>query len=270
MRAIADKVGAYLLCDMAHVSGLVSAQLLKSPFELCDVVTTTTHKSLRGPRAGMIFYRKGAKPADRRKRGEAEGAKYEFEEAIDFAVFPSLQGGPHNHQIAALCVALRHCLSPEFVEYQKRVIANARALAGALTGRGYAMCTGGTENHLVLWDLRKEGVTGSKMQAACDAAHITLNMNSVAGDVSAMTPGGVRIGAPAMSSRGLEEADFEKIAEFLHRAVELCKEVQQVSGKKLVDFKAGLDKSESLKALRKDVEAFAAGFPMPGYSVEGL
>lgn len=122
MRKIADSVGAFLLCDMAHVSGLVSAEVLTSPFELCDVVTTTTHKSLRGPRAGMIFYRKGPKPAERRKRGEGEDAKYDFEDAIDFAVFPSLQGGPHNHQIAALCVALKHCLTPEYVDYQKQVI----------------------------------------------------------------------------------------------------------------------------------------------------
>lgn len=125
MRKIADSVGAFLLCDMAHVSGLVSAQVLQSPFDLCDVVTTTTHKSLRGPRAGMIFYRKGPKPAERRKRGEGEDAQYEFEDAIDFAVFPSLQGGPHNHQIAALCVALKHCLTPEYVTYQNQVLPDA-------------------------------------------------------------------------------------------------------------------------------------------------
>jgi Serine hydroxymethyltransferase len=158
----------------------------------------------------MIFYRKGPKPAHALKKGEAEGAKYAFEDAIDFAVFPSLQGGPHNHQIAALCVALKHCKTPEFVAYQKQVIANARALAAYLVSKGYAMATGGSDNHLVLWDLREQGVTGSKMQTMCDAAHITLNMNSVAGDVSAMTPGGVRIGMPAMTSRGLKEKDFEQ------------------------------------------------------------
>ena len=121
LRSIADQVGAYLLCDMAHVSGLVSAKCLKSPFDLCDVVTTTTHKSLRGPRAGMIFYRKGLKALERRRKGEGEDAAYDFEDKIDFAVFPSLQGGPHNHQIAALCVALKHCLTPEFTAYQKQV-----------------------------------------------------------------------------------------------------------------------------------------------------
>jgi glycine/serine hydroxymethyltransferase len=354
MRVIADKVGAYLLCDMAHVSGLISAQILKSPFELCDVVTTTTHKSLRGPRAGtalrpfclplrclkvllhrtrfeplvcvwwceittemgsyprarlcsgtsldwlrlipakrcllasrgecptlgrllmlqscagMIFYRKGPKSADRLKKGEAAGAQYDFESAIDFAVFPSLQGGPHNHQIAALCVALKHCKTPEFVAYQKQVVANARTLSKYLTDKGYKMATGGTDNHLLLWDLRDQDVTGSKMQAACDAAHITLNMNSVAGDVSALTPGGVRIGMPAMTSRGLKDSDFVKVGEFLHRAVDICKAVQTSHGKKLAGFKEGLAASKEVAALRKEVEAFAASFPMPGFATEGL
>jgi len=108
LRSIADKVGAFLLCDMAHTSGLVAAKEIGSPFELCDVVTTTTHKSLRGPRAGMIFFRKGVKPADKLKKGEPEGTSYDFEDKINFAVFPSLQGGPHNHQIGALCVALKY------------------------------------------------------------------------------------------------------------------------------------------------------------------
>ena len=121
-----------------------------------------------------------------------------------------VQGGPHNHQIAALCVALKHCKTSEFIEYQKQVVRNTQALAKRLTDKGYKMATGGSDNHLILWDLRDQGVTGSKMQAMCDAAHITLNMNSVAGDVSAMTPGGVRIGMPAMTSRGLKEADFEQ------------------------------------------------------------
>ena len=220
--------------------------------------------------AGMIFYRKGPKPAERLRKGEAEGAQYAFEDAIDFAVFPSLQGGPHNHQIAALCVALKHCKTDEFVAYQKQVVKNSKALADYLVGKGYQMATGGSDNHLVLWDLRAQGVTGSKMQAMCDAAHITLNMNSVAGDVSAMTPGGVRIGMPAMTSRGLKEQDFAQVGEFLHRSVEVCKALQNSTGKKLVDFKKGLESSEDVAALRKEVEAFAAKFPMPGFSTEGL
>jgi len=124
---------------------------------------------------------------------------YDYEDRINFAVFPSLQGGPHNHQIGALACALRWAATPEFRVYQKQVVANARALGASLSSNGYKLVTGGTDNHLVLWDLRPEGITGSKMEKACDMCHITLNKNAVVGDVSAMTPGGVRIGAPAMT-----------------------------------------------------------------------
>lgn len=147
---------------------------------------------------------------------------------------------------------------------------NSQALGKFLMDKGYKMATGGSDNHLLLWDLRGEQITGSKMQSACDAAHITLNMNSVAGDVSAMTPGGVRIGLPAMTSRGVTEAESVKIGEFLHRALELCKSIQASKGKKLVDFKKGLDESEEIKVLRKDVEAFAQTLSMPGFATEGL
>lgn len=136
--------------------------------------------------------------------------------------------------------------------------------------KGYKMATGGSDNHLLLWDLRGDGVTGSKMQAACDAAHITLNMNSVAGDVSAMTPGGVRIGLPAMTSRGVKEDGAQKIAAFLDRAVLICKSIQEKSGKKLADFKKGLEASAEVKELRTEVETFASSLTMPGFSVEGL
>lgn len=129
-----------------------------NPFEFCDIVTTTTHKSLRGPRAGMIFYRKGPKPP---KKGQPEGAVYEFEDKINFAVFPSLQGGPHNHQIAALAVALKQAMSPGFKAYAKQVRANAVALGNYLMNKGYKLVTDGTENHLVLWDLRPLGLTGN-------------------------------------------------------------------------------------------------------------
>jgi glycine hydroxymethyltransferase len=151
-----------------------------------------------------------------------------------------------------------------------QVVKNTAALGKFLTGKGYKMATGGSDNHLLLWDLRGDGVTGSKMQSACDAAHITLNMNSVAGDVSAMTPGGVRVGLPAMTSRGVMEEDAIKIGEFLHRAVELCKSIQASHGKKLVDFKKGLEESQEIKDLRKDVEAYAQTLSMPGFATEGL
>ena len=150
------------------------------------------------------------------------------------------------------------------------MVKNAAALGKFLTDKGYKMATGGTDNHLLLWDLRSANVTGSKMQSACDAAHITLNMNAVAGDVSAMTPGGVRLGLPAMTSRGVMEEDTVKIGEFLHRAVELCKSIQESHGRKLVDFKKGLDESQEIKVLRKDVEAYAQSLKMPGFATEGL
>jgi glycine hydroxymethyltransferase len=138
-RSIADKVGALLLCDMAHISGLVAAQEAADPFEYCDLVTTTTHKSLRGPRAGMIFYRKGPKPT---KKGQPEDAVYDFEDKINFAVFPSLQGGPHNHQIGALAVALKQAMTPGFKAYAKQVRANAVALGNYLMSKDYKLVTG--------------------------------------------------------------------------------------------------------------------------------
>jgi glycine hydroxymethyltransferase len=270
LREVADKVGAYLLMDMAHISGLVAAQEAAQPFEYCDVVTTTTHKSLRGPRAGMIFSRKGVKPADRLAKGEPEGSTYDYGDKIDFAVFPSLQGGPHNHQIAALAVALKYAQTPEFKKYIQQVRANARALGDRLMKHGYKLVTDGTDNHLVLWDLRPEGITGSKMEKVCDLAHITLNKNAVVGDVSAMTPGGVRIGTPAMTSRGLVEKDFEQVADFLHQALDICKDVQSKHGKLLKDFNKGLDSNESITKLRADVEGFAGTFQMPGFDVDAI
>eukprot|EP01024_Parvocaulis_polyphysoides_P028548 TRINITY_DN2579_c0_g2_i1.p1 TRINITY_DN2579_c0_g2~~TRINITY_DN2579_c0_g2_i1.p1 ORF type:complete len:521 (+),score=75.65 TRINITY_DN2579_c0_g2_i1:132-1565(+) len=270
LRSIADKVGAFLLCDMAHTSGLVAAKEIGSPFELCDVVTTTTHKSLRGPRAGMIFFRKGVKPADKLKKGEPEGTTYDFEDKINFAVFPSLQGGPHNHQIGALCVALKYAQTQEFKQYQIQTKKNAATLGKYLMDKGYKLITNGTENHLVLWDLRPEGLTGSKVEKACDLVHITLNKNAVVGDVSAMSPGGVRIGAPAMTSRGLKEADFEKIGEFLHRVVLSCKKIQESHGKLLKDFTVGLESSEELKQIREEVHEFSKAFPMPGFDAKSI
>ncbi|KAK9817163.1 hypothetical protein WJX72_010560 [[Myrmecia] bisecta] len=270
LKEIADKVGAYLMSDMAHISGLVAAQVADQPFEYCDIVTTTTHKSLRGPRAGMIFFRRGVKTGDQLKKGEPEGSTYDFEDKINFAVFPSLQGGPHNHQIGALAVALKHAQTPEFVEYQKQVVANSRALGAALMAHGYKLVTDGTDNHLVLWDLRKEGITGSKMEKACDVCHITLNKNAVVGDVSAMAPGGVRIGAPAMTSRGLKEADFEKIADFLHRVLEVCKQIQEKHGKLLKDFNKAVEDNDDIRQLLKEVQEFSGGFAMPGFDVSAL
>ncbi|KAJ3191844.1 Serine hydroxymethyltransferase, cytosolic [Irineochytrium annulatum] len=255
LRSIADKHGAYLMADIAHISGLVAASEHGNPFELCDVVTTTTHKTLRGPRAGLIFFRrapKGAKNSD-------------LEEKVNFSVFPSNQGGPHNNTIAGVAVALKQAAEPSFREYAKQVKKNAKAIGAALMEKGYKLVTDGTDNHLVLWDLRPIGLTGSKMEKLCDFVNITVNKNSVHGDASAMVPGGIRIGTPALTSRSFKEADFVTVAEFLHRAAQLSLRIQSSTGKMLNDFAAALENDQEVKALKKDVETFARKFPMPGF-----
>merc|ERR1719453_1611878 len=210
----------------------------------------------------MIFFRKGP------MSDEPNAPHYEYESAIDFAVFPSLRGGPHNHQIAGLCTQLKEVNSPEFKTYIQQVKANAAALCKFLSGKGYKLATNGTENHLMLWDLRPLGLTGNKVEKVLELMHITLNKNAVHGDVSAMAPGGVRIGAPAMTSRGLKEADFEQIGEFLHQGLQIALEIQSKSGKKLVDFLKMLNEGEykeKVAALKKDVETWSGKFFMPGH-----
>jgi glycine hydroxymethyltransferase len=250
MRQIADKVGAYLMMDMAHIGGLVAAGVNKSPFPYCDIVTTTTHKTLRGPRAGMIFFRKD-------RDAEIEGR-------VNAAVFPACQGGPHNNTIAGIAVALKQAAEPAFKEYAVQVIKNSQAIAKVLSGKGYKLQTDGSENHLILWDLRPLGLTGSKVENICDLAHITLNKNAVSGDTSALVPGGVRIGTGALTSRSMNESDMEKVAEFLDRVVQISLDIQKTSGKKLVDFMNAARQSDAVKQLNKDVEAFATSFPLPG------
>merc|ERR1711959_252553 len=225
-REIADECGALLMADIAHISGLVATKNHPSPFEHCDVVTTTTHKSLRGPRAGMIFFRYSEQYPD-------------IKERIDMAVFPGLQGGPHNHQIGALAAQLLEVATPEFDVYTKSVMANAKALGDAMMAKGHKLATDGTDNHLILLDLRPHGLTGSKVEKVCDLASISLNRNAVHGDASALSPGGVRIGTPAMTTRGCGAEQFTKIAEFLDRCCTIAKQVQAEKGKKLKDFEQG-------------------------------
>ena len=258
-KAIADKCGALLMADIAHISGLVAAEEAASPFEYCDVVTSTTHKSLRGPRSGIIFYRKGPIPND------AAGKCYDYENKINFSVFPSLQGGPHNHQIGALAVALKQVRDPSFKTYIRQVKSNAKALAETLNGKGYDLVTKGTDNHLVLWNLRPLGITGNKMEKVADMCHITLNKNAVFGDSSALAPGGVRIGMPAMTSRGCVEADFVKIGEFLDECVQICLEIQEKTGKKMVDFVKGLEGNARMADLKSRVNEWSVKFDIPGY-----
>jgi glycine hydroxymethyltransferase len=254
-REIADANGALLMMDMAHISGLVATGEQKSPFEYCDVVTTTTHKSLRGPRAGIIFFRKD-------ERG--------FETRINQAVFPALQGGPHEHQIAAVATQLKEVATPEFKIYSQQVKKNAKALADKLASLGYTIASGGTENHLVLWDLKPQGITGSKYEKACDAVCITLNKNCVPGDRSAITPGGVRIGAPAMTTRMMVESDFEQIAMFLHEVLEAALKIQEKSGPKIKDFTVMMETDAELQSIKERVNRFATSFPMPGFEVESM
>jgi glycine hydroxymethyltransferase len=257
LREIADSVGALLMMDMAHISGLVAGGAVDSPFEYAHIVTTTTHKSLRGPRAGMIFWRKDKKLD--------LGAK------INFAVFPSIQGGPHNNTIAGIAVQLKQVQSDDFKKYAHQVRKNAEALGKYLVEKKYALATGGTDNHLILWNLKPLGLTGSKFEVLCEHVSITLNKNSIHGDKSAITPGGVRVGTPALTSRGFDEKDFEAVGEFLHRAAVLGQEAMKLSpSKKKSDFVKQFDKLPGIEALRKDVEAYAKKFPMPGFDVRKL
>uniref|UniRef100_A0A8D2B2C5 Serine hydroxymethyltransferase n=1 Tax=Sciurus vulgaris TaxID=55149 RepID=A0A8D2B2C5_SCIVU len=228
LRKIADESGAYLMADMAHISGLVAAGVVPSPFEHCHVVTTTTHKTLRGCRAGMIFYRKG------------------------------------------VAVALKQAMTTEFKIYQLQVVANCRALAEALMELGYNIVTGGSDNHLILVDLRSKGTDGGRAEKVLEACSIACNKNTCPGDRSALRPSGLRLGTPALTSRGLLEKDFQKVALFIHRGIELTLQIQSDVGSKatLKEFKEKLVGDEkhqkAVQALREEVESFASLFPLPG------
>ena len=266
MRKVADNNNAWLLSDMAHISGLVSAGVIPSPFDYSDIVTTTTHKSLRGPRGAMIFYRKGVR--GQTKKGV--DIMYDIEDKINFAVFPGAQGGPHNHTIAALATALKQCQSPEYKTYQQQVMKNSAAFAGKLAKEGFTLVGGGTQNHLVLVDVKQSrGIDGARVERVMELANIACNKNTVPGDVSAMTPSGIRMGACALTSRGFQEADFEKIVDFVERSVTITKAIKSEVGPKLKDFKAALAdgpaKYPELVELAADVKKFANGFPTVGY-----
>jgi len=250
-REIADECGALLMADIAHISGLVATGNHPSPFPHCHVVTTTTHKSLRGPRAGMIFFKYSDQIPDIKDR-------------IDMAVFPGLQGGPHNHQIGGLAAQLLEVKTPAFVEYSKQVVANMKTLAEEMMSKGHKLASDGTDNHLILWDLRPHGLTGSKVEKVCEAVSISLNRNSVHGDTSALTPGGVRIGSPAMTTRGCTAEDFKKIAAFLDRCCQISLAIQAEKGKKLKDFEEGMAGNKDISKLKKEVEVFATSFGYPG------
>ncbi|CAB9519458.1 Serine hydroxymethyltransferase [Seminavis robusta] len=272
IRKIADNVGAYVMSDMAHISGLVSAQVIPSCFPDSDVVTTTTHKSLRGPRGAMIFYRKGQKGTD--KKGNP--IYYNLEEKINFAVFPGLQGGPHNHTIGALSTCLKQAKTPAFVEYQTQVLKNCSRFADELNKLGYTLVSGGTDNHLVLVDLKtSRNVDGARVERVLELACIATNKNTIPGDKSALNPGGIRMGTPALTSRGLKEDDFAKVAAFFDRAVAIAKELKESdAGKKLKGFRelcaVGPSVHPDLVQLRKEVSEFACTFPTIGFDEDEM
>ena len=228
MREIADSVGAYLFVDMAHISGLVAGGAHPSPIPFADFVTTTTHKSLRGPRAGLILCRE------------------EFAKKIDGQMFPGVQGGPLMHVIAAKAVCFQEALLPEFRDYSRQVVSNAKAIAARLSLLGLRIVSGGTDNHVLLVDLRSAGLNGVDAQNTLDKAAITVNKNAIPFDTEPITKtGGIRIGTPAMTTRGLREDDMMQVADFIDAAL-----------------KARNDEA-ALAQIRKQVTSFTARFPLP-------
>ena len=197
----------------------------------------------------MIFYKK-----DERN----------FENRINDAIFPSLQGGPHQHQIAGVATQLLEVQTPEFKKYCKQVCTNAKHLADKLREKGYSLVTNGTDNHLILWDLRPQGITGSKVEKLADMCNITLNNNTVPGDISALTPGGVRIGTCALTTRGLTEREFTHVSNLLDRLIQLGIKIQNISGKKLKDFISEAKINNDVRCLQDDVRKFSSFFLMPG------
>jgi glycine hydroxymethyltransferase len=228
MGKLAREIGAYLFVDMAHIAGLVAAGLHPSPVPHADFVTSTTHKSLRGPRGGIIL------------------CKEEFAKKIDAQVFPGIQGGPLMHVIAAKAVCFGEALKPEFKEYSAQVIKNAQAIAARLTGHGYRIVSGGTDNHLMLVDLRTKGLNGAEASHALDEAGITVNKNGIPFDTgSPMKPSGIRIGTPAITTRGMKETDVIQVADFIHEAL------------------SNHTDTSRLHAIRERVFAFNRAFPLP-------
>ncbi|KAK4168271.1 serine hydroxymethyltransferase-domain-containing protein [Cladorrhinum sp. PSN259] len=280
MREIADKVNAYLLSDMAHISGLVAAKVMPGPFGHADIVTTTSHKSLRGPRGALIFYRKGVRSVN--KKGVE--TLYNLETPINQSVFPGHQGGPHNHTIAALAVALKQAQTPEFRAYQSQVLVNAKAFARRLGepkdkgGLGYSIVSGGTDNHLVLVDLKPQGVDGARVERILELVGVAANKNTVPGDKSALTPGGLRMGTPAMTTRGFNEEDFQRVADIVDRAVAIAVRVdkaakkqaeekgEEKTAKKIQTFLDYLGNGETISEivqLRSEVADWVGTYPVP-------
>jgi glycine hydroxymethyltransferase len=234
-RQIADAVGAVFLVDMAHIAGLVAAGLHPNPCQYADIVTSTTHKTLRGPRAGLIL------------------AKEKYGPAIDKAVFPGIQGGPLVHVVAAKAVCFQEAMEPEFVDYQKQVLANARALAESLMDAGFRVVSGGTDTHLLLLDVFSKGLRGKEAEKALDRARITVNKNAIPFDTNPpFNPSGIRLGSPAVTTRGFEEAEMRQvgalIAEVLHN----------------------ITSEDAISAVRQQVDALTARFPLYRWKLDAV
>ncbi len=212
-REIADKYRCHLHCDMAHFSGLVAAKMLSNPFDYCDTVVTTTHKTLRGPRGSLIFFRN------------------KFKTQINNSVFPGTQGGPFMHCIAGIAVALREANTDEYREYIRQVVKNMQAFVATLKKYEYTFITDGTDNHLCLIDLKPKGLTGQYVEDLLQSVEITVNKNTVPGDKSALRPNGLRIGSPALTSRGMKESEFIQIAEWFHEIIQYPDKVQEIKEK---------------------------------------
>jgi len=267
-KKIAEEVGAYHMADISQLCGMQSAGQMPSPFDHCDVVMSTTHKTLRGARAAMIFYRKGVRGVD----ASGKEIMYDLETKINQTVFPGLQGGPHNNTIAGVAVALKEAMTPEFKAYQKQILINCQVLVKELINHGYKMVTGGSDNHICLVDVRDKGIDGARVQVVLDACAIACNKNSVGGDKDIWRPSAVRFGTPALSSRGLLEEDFKKVAEYIHKGLQLALEIHNTLGPKctLKKFKEfvyhGDQYKQKIAELRAEVENYGGRFPMPGMS----
>ena len=241
---IAKKQEAYLMADIAHISGFVATGEMRSPFEYCDIVTTTTHKSLRGPRAGIIFFR------------------LELEQQINEAVFPGLQGGPHENQIAAVATQLREVQTQEFKEYIKQVRSNSQELAKALQKLEYNIVTNGTDNHLFLIDLRDKGISGGRVEKILEFVNISVNKNTIPGDISALNPSGIRIGTPAITTRGIKEDDMNYLADILDRTIKIGVIIQKLYNPKTIkEFVIYFQNYKELENLKIEVHNFMKDKP---------
>lgn len=270
-REICDKNGAYLMADMAHISGLVAGGVCPSPFEYADIVTSTTHKSLRGPRSGLIFYRKGVRSVNAKTGKEL---LFDLEQKINGAVFPGLQGGPHNNAIGGVATAMKQAMTPEFKQYQQQIVNNAKKLADSLTKRGYKIVTGGTDVHIVWVDLRPKGISGGLAARLLEEVSIACNKNTVPGDKSALNPSGIRLGTPALTTRGLVEEHMDDVAGWIDQAVKLSLEIKEGLGsekltpsQEMLAYIKLFEKPEyasKITELRESIENYAEKFFMPG------